>query len=181
MAALQPKMKAIQQKYKGNRQKQQEEIQKLYREHNVNPLAGCLPMLLQLPVLIALYAVLRFPANVGAHPADQHPPLPNSHIPIHSTLYHDIITQSGGIHFAGTNLLCAAGQAGSEVPLEDKAGKPLVGHEAEKLQPLDCGHGFPVRIPYYLLAGLMIATTFYQQRQMQKASPPGNQRRRSRR
>ena len=41
--------------------------------------------------------------------------------------------------------------------------------------PLDCGSGVPVRIPYYVLALLMVGTTFYQQRQMQKANPVGSQ------
>src|ERR687886_659125 len=68
MQAIQPQMKALQQKYKGNKQKLNEEMMKLYKERGVNPLAGCLPMLLQFPILIALYAVLRFPSNVGAVP-----------------------------------------------------------------------------------------------------------------
>src|SRR5204863_4168020 len=109
MSALAPKVKALQTKYKGNRAKQQEEIQKLYQEHGVNPLGGCLPMVLQIPVLIALYSVLRFPANVGAHPADMKPPLPQSHIPVGSQLYDAIVHQKGDVRW----LLCSAGQAGS--------------------------------------------------------------------
>jgi YidC/Oxa1 family membrane protein insertase len=56
---LAPQMKEIQKKYKGDKQKQNEELMKFYREHNVNPAASCLPMLLQLPVFIALYYTLR--------------------------------------------------------------------------------------------------------------------------
>jgi YidC/Oxa1 family membrane protein insertase len=59
MQALQPQMKEIQQKYKQDKQRQQQEIMKFYRENNVNPLASCLPMVLQLPVFIALYYMLR--------------------------------------------------------------------------------------------------------------------------
>jgi YidC/Oxa1 family membrane protein insertase len=59
MQRLQPKLKELQRKHKGNRQKLNEEMMKLYKEHQVNPLGGCLPLLLQLPVFIALYAVLR--------------------------------------------------------------------------------------------------------------------------
>jgi YidC/Oxa1 family membrane protein insertase len=58
MQRIQPLMKAIQEKYKDDKEKQQEETLKLYSEHKVNPLGGCLPLLLQFPVLIALYGVL---------------------------------------------------------------------------------------------------------------------------
>jgi len=59
MRALQPKMKELQERYKDDRQKQSEETMKLYREEKVNPIAGCLPLLLQFPVLIGLFYALR--------------------------------------------------------------------------------------------------------------------------
>jgi YidC/Oxa1 family membrane protein insertase len=61
MQALGPEMKKLQQKYKGaeNRVQLNEEMMKLYREHNVNPASGCLPMLLQMPAFIVLYEVVR--------------------------------------------------------------------------------------------------------------------------
>jgi YidC/Oxa1 family membrane protein insertase len=59
MADLQPLMTEIRQKYKENPQKQQQEMMKLYKEHKVNPMMGCLPMLVQIPVFIALFYVLR--------------------------------------------------------------------------------------------------------------------------
>ena len=65
-----PQMKEIQKKYKGDKQKQNEELMKFYRENNINPAASCLPMLLQLPVFIALYYTLKhFESNfnVGPH------------------------------------------------------------------------------------------------------------------
>ncbi|HUK97028.1 MAG TPA: YidC/Oxa1 family membrane protein insertase [Gaiellaceae bacterium] len=54
-----PEMKAIQQKYKGDRQKLNEELMKFYKENNINPAASCLPLVLQVPVFIALYLTLR--------------------------------------------------------------------------------------------------------------------------
>jgi YidC/Oxa1 family membrane protein insertase len=54
-----PQMKEIQQKYKSDKQKQNEELMKFYREHKINPAASCLPMLAQLPVFISLYLVLK--------------------------------------------------------------------------------------------------------------------------
>jgi YidC/Oxa1 family membrane protein insertase len=58
MRKLQPKMKAIQERFKEDKQRQQQEILKLYQEEKVNPAAGCLPILLQIPVFYALYKVL---------------------------------------------------------------------------------------------------------------------------
>lgn len=58
MQVIQPLMKEIQTKYKDNPQKQQEETMKLYKEHKVNPAAGCLPMLVQMPILWAMFAVV---------------------------------------------------------------------------------------------------------------------------
>ncbi|MFO1255574.1 MAG: membrane protein insertase YidC [Sphingomonadaceae bacterium] len=58
MKVIQPKMKAIQERYKDDKAKQQEEIMALYKKEGVNPLAGCLPIFLQIPVFFALYKVL---------------------------------------------------------------------------------------------------------------------------
>ena len=54
-----PEMKAIQQRYKGDRQRMNEEMMKFYRENRINPAASCLPILAQIPVFIALFYVLR--------------------------------------------------------------------------------------------------------------------------
>jgi YidC/Oxa1 family membrane protein insertase len=190
MQTIQPKVKQIQQKYKGNKQKQQEEIMALYREHGVNPFSGCWPTLLQFPILIAMYSVVRFP---------QYP----VHIPADSALYEAVTVQipepaSGaptveflqgrgaeltkgtwvvperspsGTAFLGMNLLCSAQQAG------DSSAKVVSRYKASDGNPieyrLDCGKSVPDRIPYYLFAAAMFATTYFQQRQMQRASPPG--------
>ncbi|WP_211276717.1 membrane protein insertase YidC [Erythrobacter tepidarius] len=58
MRAVQPRMKEIQERFKDDRQRQQQEIMKLYKEEKVNPLAGCLPLVLQIPIFFALYKVL---------------------------------------------------------------------------------------------------------------------------
>ncbi len=59
MQALQPRIKALQEKYADDRQKQSEEMMKIYRESGVNPLGGCLPILLQFPVFVGLYYALQ--------------------------------------------------------------------------------------------------------------------------
>jgi YidC/Oxa1 family membrane protein insertase len=58
MRKIQPKMKAIQERFKDDKQRQQQEILKLYQTEKVNPAAGCLPIVLQIPVFYALYKVL---------------------------------------------------------------------------------------------------------------------------
>ena len=59
MQAVQPELKAVQEKYKQDPQRMQKEVMKLYKEHGVNPLGGCLPMLIPMPVLFALFFVFR--------------------------------------------------------------------------------------------------------------------------
>ena len=54
-----PEMKALQQKYKADRQKQSEELMKFYKENKINPYASCLPIVLQIPIFISLFYVLR--------------------------------------------------------------------------------------------------------------------------
>jgi YidC/Oxa1 family membrane protein insertase len=189
MQIIQPKVKQIQQKYKQNKQKQQEEIMKLYKEYGVNPFSGCWPVLLQFPILIAMYSVLRWP---------QHP----VHVPLDSRLYTEAIqtqipeTQivdgqevpitsqaqidayqpplpgpASGTSFLGMNLLCSAMNAGKADATLTDTGAATNG---EKLvYPVDCGTQPIDRVPYYIFAVLMFGTTYYQQRQMQKASPPG--------
>jgi YidC/Oxa1 family membrane protein insertase len=197
MQIIQPKVKQIQQKYKGNKQKQQEETMNLYREHGVNPFSGCWPTLLQFPILIAMYSVVRFP---------QYP----VHIPADSALYRAVTVQipeptadqmsdgkvsvsylqgleppsqkrgdtwvvaeksPEGTTFLGMNLLCSAQQAGnSDAKVTSKY---HASDDATIEYQLDCGNSVPDRIPYYLFAAAMFATTYLQQRQMQQASPPG--------
>ena len=59
MQKLQPKIEELRKKYEGDSQKLNTEQMKLYKEHNVNPMGGCLPLLLQMPILIALFTVFR--------------------------------------------------------------------------------------------------------------------------
>ena len=59
MQQLQPEMRKIQARYKDDRQKLNEELLKFYKENNINPLGGCLPLLVQMPVFLVLYQVLR--------------------------------------------------------------------------------------------------------------------------
>ena len=68
---LQPKIKAIQAKHKNDKEKANAAVMELYKEHKVNPMGGCLPIVVQLPIFWALYSTLRNfkydPSNLAAH------------------------------------------------------------------------------------------------------------------
>jgi YidC/Oxa1 family membrane protein insertase len=199
MQALQPKIKDLQKKYKNNKQKQQEETMKLYREAGVNPLGGCLPIILLYPFLIAMYSVIRpviltpSPTQEGSYQVAQN----QVHIPVDSELFHKIVTHQD-TDFLYLNLQCTLIGAGTQVqqtwldpnaadkadktgnlpdgaPILDENGQPLP-QPATTLSHLDCGdQRFPDVIPYALLLVVMVGSAFYMQRQTQKASPPGAQ------
>ncbi len=69
LTALQPHLKEIQKKHKDDRQKQSEEMMKLYKEHKTNPLASCFPILAQAPIFFALFTVLN---GIGKKPPVAH-------------------------------------------------------------------------------------------------------------
>jgi YidC/Oxa1 family membrane protein insertase len=143
MQQIQPQVKELQRKYKGNRQKLNEELMKLYKEHQVNPLGGCLPLLLQLPVFFALYRVLTGGGGTQYIPD--------------GSLKASII--EGSQRFLGMNLGCSPRTAGQGMIAVVQGGSRI-----------DCGDGTVSAIPYYIMVALMVGTTFYQQRQMSKAS-----------
>ncbi len=169
MQSLQPKLKELQKKHKGNKQKQQEETMKLYREAGVNPLGGCLPLLLQFPILIAMYSILRAPLPNSAYDPVTNKDVPeyvNNHLPEDSELFLDISKdQNQGFLFM--NLQCTLVQAGTEAKIPNDKNQPSG-------KTHDCGDSrFPAVIPYVILLALMVGSTIFTQRQMQKASPPG--------
>ncbi len=70
---LQPQIKALQEKHKGDKQRQQQEMMRFYQENEINPLASCLPLVLQLPVFISLYYMLKgdsFQSDVMSAPPE---------------------------------------------------------------------------------------------------------------
>src|SRR6478609_2256383 len=104
MQRVQPEIKKLQAKYKNDRQKLNEEMMKFYKENQINPLGGCLPLLLQMPVFIALFQTLRDIQKF---------------IPIDSAMYSDICGKTTpskcvpDMHFAGMNLTTSASKAAS--------------------------------------------------------------------
>jgi YidC/Oxa1 family membrane protein insertase len=144
MQRIQPEMKKLQAKYKGgDKQKLNEEMMKLYKEHHVNPLGGCLPLLLQLPIFLALYRVfdgcnLTMPHSktcVAGH-------VGLKYLPHTSALHNAILTMKAG--FLGMNL---------------------------GVSPVATLHqGLIHALPDFVLVFLMVATTWYQQKQIMAVS-----------
>ncbi len=100
MQRVQPEIKKLQAKYKNDRQKLNEEMMKFYKENEINPLGGCLPLLLQMPVFIALFQTLN-----GIQ----------KFIPTDSQMYQDICSNAAckppHMKFAGMNLTVSASTA----------------------------------------------------------------------
>ncbi|MGI8775109.1 MAG: YidC/Oxa1 family membrane protein insertase [Actinomycetota bacterium] len=150
MQLIQPEIKKIQAKHKGDRAKMNEEMMALYKEHGVNPFGGCLPLLMQMPVLFGLFYVLRTPLNYmsGTKLADA------------------LSTLEGALQanrFLGLRLNCSASGTLN----------PPTGGQLEELDALhqglaeSCGSGLVTALPYLVLVLLMGLTTWYQQKQMQ--------------
>jgi YidC/Oxa1 family membrane protein insertase len=140
MQKLQPEMKRVQAKYKGDRQKMNEEVMKLYQEHGVNPMGGCFPLLLQMPVLFALFQVFqKCGARLGKGAACPPNQIGVAYLPRTSALRAAITGSQAG--FLGMQL---------------------------GLSPLQAfrGGGLISSLPYFLLIAFMAFTAWYQQKQM---------------
>ncbi len=100
---LQPELKRIQAQHKGDRQKINEATMALYQQHGANPLAGCLPTLVQLPVFIVLYRVINGMTKMGGDG------IPNpSYLKKESALYQDLVADNGEMVSFGIDLSEAA-------------------------------------------------------------------------
>src|ERR1700733_933861 len=132
MQALAPQMKEIQAKYKQDKERQSQEMMKFYRENNVNPLGSCLPLLLQLPVFISLYYMLRESLRTDICPAIQrahnHGVLSNSHtVPCGAghgagfLFIPDLTDKASGIVLVVLILLYVGSQLGSTLVMSSAA------------------------------------------------------------
>ena len=157
MQRLQPEMKKLQNKYKDDRAKLNEEMLALYREHKVNPVGGCLPMLLQLPVFWVMYRVLlglthRAPTgqDLGAAVTGSTSAISRaghfnpSYISHTSPLYESLHATSKMMSFG--------------VDLSESVTTALK-------------HGAGHALPFILLVAIVIVTTYVQQVQMQARVP----------
>jgi len=105
MQRLQPELKKIQQKYKNDKQKLNEEMMAFYKEHKVNPLAGCIPMVLQMPVFIVMYRVIH-----GLNATSHGVPKPK-YISSSTALYKALVRDHGKMVSFGLDLGNSANKA----------------------------------------------------------------------
>ncbi|MEO1065111.1 MAG: YidC/Oxa1 family membrane protein insertase [Actinomycetota bacterium] len=112
MQAYQPEMKKIQQQYKDDRQKQQEELLKFYQEHGINPLGGCLPLLIQMPIFLVLFRVIS-----GLTRTEDDGTFDPDYLDESSELFMDLDVSTEMVSF-GMNLARSANEALTSTPLE---------------------------------------------------------------
>jgi YidC/Oxa1 family membrane protein insertase len=140
MQRLQPEIKKLQQKYKGpeNRQMMNDELMRLYREEGVNPIGGCLPLLLQAPFLFILYSVIKGLSYTVTSASGAITALPR-YIPSSSKMYENLIHSGGHINVWGMDL---------------------------SLKPFSGGLSVPARIPFFAIAAVAVALQYFQMAQM---------------
>jgi YidC/Oxa1 family membrane protein insertase len=141
MQRVAPELKKLQQKYKGDRATLNEEMMKLYKEHGINPAGGCLPMLIQLPVFIVLYGLIRGLTNtvkVGGHLVARPDYVSHS-----TRLYRDLLHANGHMKAWGLDL-----------------GNNLFSH-----------HSWVVAIPYAVIVAVAIGLQYLQMRQLNSRNP----------
>ncbi len=170
MQRIQPEIKRLQAKYKGNRQKMNEELMALYKEHGVNPFGGCLPLLLQFPALFGLFYVVRAPLKYMGYTT----PEGNTFPPLDQYISSDGVSgimatiQDSSLAHA----LREAGLATNKfigLRLDCSPSQVLSGQNSSLIEGSACGGDNQIlaAIPYLALVLLMGFTTYYQQKQMQ--------------
>jgi YidC/Oxa1 family membrane protein insertase len=146
MQRAQPEIKKLQAKYKNDRAKLNEEVMKFYQENKINPLAGCLPLLVQMPIFLALFRVMREPYK---------------HIPKGSDLYAAFCTTSNGVLHTKE---CNVPRLGLPNP------QHFLGMDLSQ-NATGVSGGFLDALPYFILVGLVIVTAFAQSRQSRRNAP----------
>src|SRR6476646_11465490 len=149
MQRAQPEIKKLQAKYKQDRAKLNEEMMKFYQENKINPLAGCLPLLVQMPVFLALFRVMRDPYK---------------HIPKSSDLYAAFCTGPKGHLYVNQ---CNLPKKGLPNP------QYFLGMDLSQHATAVTG-GFLDALPYFILVGLVVVTGFLQARQSRRNAPNMN-------
>src|SRR5436853_7327861 len=149
MQRLQPELKRLQAQHKNDRQALNEAMMAFYQQHNVNPLSGCLPMLLQMPVFFGLYEAIR-----GL-----------THNPPQSLTHSSDLFKSLCPSFSEATKSC-----GEHFVVQIK----VLGMDLAKSVGSDHGT-FAKALPFYLLIALTTATQYYQQRQISNRNPQAAQ------
>jgi YidC/Oxa1 family membrane protein insertase len=146
MQEIQPEIKRLQKEFKGDRAAQQQAMMALYRERGVNPAAGCLPMLLQMPIWFGLFSVLRsFAANSSN---------PLKYVTEGSAL-ESAIEAGKSLNFLWMNLAISPSDA-------------LRGNEN-----LEISGGIATALPYLITIAIVVASAYWQQKQTQARQQSG--------
>jgi YidC/Oxa1 family membrane protein insertase len=144
MARLQPEVKKLQAEFGQDKQKLNAEMMDLYKREKINPAAGCLPLLLQLPVFFGLYRVIRGLTNTGTMSWMQVQVSAPRYLSKNSEMYRSIINDGGKLKSFGLNLAETASSVTG---------------------------GFGTRLPYLLMVLAIAATGFAQQIRANKLNP----------
>ena len=162
MQKLQPELKKLQNKHRDDRQKLNEEVMKFYKENNINPMSGCLPLILQMPVFFVLYRTLYELLNRAPYGTDMGAAFARAatgandgvyerfgffrpkHLDLSSSLYQDL-SNTNEMRSFGVNLAESAQKAFSD--------------------------GIVKALPFIVLVLAVTATSYYQQRQIAGRNP----------
>jgi YidC/Oxa1 family membrane protein insertase len=150
MQTLQPKMKELQAKYKNDKERLNQEMMALWREHGTNPLAGCLPLLVQIPIFFALFQVLNHIKPDGDVPPGTDCTVVANYGSCFSSHYGIDTTTVG--HFANAKIF--------DTPIS-----AAINSSTEALQHL-AANATSTKVLGWILVVLMAASTFWTQRQM---------------
>ena len=168
MQRVQPEIKKLQAKYKGDRQKLNEEMMKFYQENKINPLSGCLPLLVQLPIFFVLYRVLRTPW--------QHVPKTGSFTQLYNAMCGEwgslcgkATTKAMTVTLSnGTQKVIPPGGATAHLTHINFLGVDLF------KTATDASLSFVSAIPYFVLVALVVFTGYLQTKQAQARTPAAN-------
>ena len=165
MQALQPEMKKLQNRYKDDRAKLNEEMMKFYQENKISPLGGCLPMLIQLPVFFILYEVLLGLTRRGPYGLDLGASV-SCHLGNGAACVNRVFTAAG--HFDPKYL-----KSTSRLYQDLSSTRAMSSWGLDLSQsPLKAlGHGFGHALPYILMVVVVVALTYFQQVQLQSRTP----------
>src|SRR3954464_868894 len=166
MQIVQPELKKLQAQYKDDRQKLNEEMMKFYKENNINPMSGCLPLLIQMPVFFFLYRTLYQLLNRAPYGEDMGAATARAANNVQKGVYEKFgyfrpkhLTHSKQMYI---DLSHSRQMKSGGINLAESAQKAL-------------SHGFSTAWPYLVLVLAVTATSYYQQRQIAGRNPQAAQ------
>ncbi len=166
MQVLQPEIRKMQNRYKDDRAKLNEETMKFYQEHKINPLSGCLPLLIQLPVFFILYEVLLGLTKRAPYGRDLGAAM-GCHLQNGVGCANNVFSNAGYFHpkYLGSSSKLSESLSGTRQMLS--AGLDL---SESPLKALGSG-GIAHAVPYIIMVLVVVALTYIQQMQIQSRTP----------